>query len=66
MTRTATLPLAAAALAGCGQGADCALAEAERAPLRAQALEWLRAELAVWGRRFWDDVRAALAASRSP
>jgi tetratricopeptide (TPR) repeat protein len=40
-----------AALAGCGKGADAAaLAEAERARLRRQALDWLRADLADWSR----------------
>jgi hypothetical protein len=39
-----------AALAGCGQGADAAkLDDAERARLRKQALDWLRADLAAWG-----------------
>jgi tetratricopeptide (TPR) repeat protein/serine/threonine protein kinase len=38
----------AAALAGCGQGKDAAgLSAAERARLRRQALEWLRADLAL-------------------
>jgi tetratricopeptide (TPR) repeat protein len=42
----------AAALAGCGRGKDAgALGAAERARLRGQALLWLRAELAAWGRR---------------
>jgi serine/threonine-protein kinase len=41
---------AAAALAGCGQGEEAArLPEAERAPLRRQALAWLRATLAGHG-----------------
>jgi serine/threonine protein kinase/tetratricopeptide (TPR) repeat protein len=40
----------AAALAGCGQGKDAAqLDDAERARLRRQALDWLRADLAAWG-----------------
>jgi serine/threonine protein kinase/tetratricopeptide (TPR) repeat protein len=41
----------AAALAGCGQG-DAAdnLDAAERARLRRQALDWLRADFAAWGR----------------
>jgi tetratricopeptide (TPR) repeat protein/serine/threonine protein kinase len=39
----------AAALAGCGQGKDAAgLSEPERARLRRQALDWLRADLAAW------------------
>jgi serine/threonine protein kinase/Flp pilus assembly protein TadD len=41
----------AAALAGCGQGEDTkSLDEKERARLRRQALDWLRADLAGWGR----------------
>src|SRR5262249_20917227 len=41
----------AAALAGCGQGKDAAgLTGAERARLRKQALDWLRAELDAWNR----------------
>jgi serine/threonine-protein kinase len=41
----------AAALAGCGQGKDAAkLAEHERARLRGQALNWLRADLEAWRR----------------
>src|SRR5262249_27975839 len=40
-----------AALAGCGQGKDAAdLDDAERARWRRQALEWLRQDLAWWGR----------------
>jgi tetratricopeptide (TPR) repeat protein len=39
----------AAALAGCGAGKDAAkLTDAERAGLRKQALDWLRADLDVW------------------
>jgi tetratricopeptide (TPR) repeat protein len=39
----------AAALAGCGQGNDAAqLDAAERARLRKQALNWLKADLAAW------------------
>jgi tetratricopeptide (TPR) repeat protein len=39
----------AAALAGCGSGEDAAqLTDAERAGLRQQALDWLRADLAAW------------------
>jgi tetratricopeptide (TPR) repeat protein len=37
-----------AALAGCGQGSDAPSGDAERARLRAQALTWLRADLAAW------------------
>jgi tetratricopeptide (TPR) repeat protein len=41
----------AAALAGCGQGKDAdKLDGKERARLRRQALDWLRADLAAWGR----------------
>ncbi len=41
----------AAALAGCGQGKDAAdLAEKDRARLRQQALDWLRADLDAWGK----------------
>jgi tetratricopeptide (TPR) repeat protein len=45
-----------AALAGCGRGADAPADEAERGRLRAQALAWLRADLARWGER--DDAKA--------
>jgi hypothetical protein len=38
----------AAALAGCGRGEDAPAAEADRARLRAQALEWLQADLSAW------------------
>jgi tetratricopeptide (TPR) repeat protein len=41
-----------AALAGCGHGKDTGgLDEKERARLRQQALHWLRADLAAWGRQ---------------
>jgi tetratricopeptide (TPR) repeat protein/serine/threonine protein kinase len=41
----------AAALAGCGQGKDADQSDAkERTRLRRQALDWLRADLAAWGR----------------
>jgi tetratricopeptide (TPR) repeat protein len=41
----------AAALAGCGQGKDAGmLDDTERARLRLQALDWLRADLVAWGR----------------
>jgi serine/threonine-protein kinase len=40
----------AAALAGCGKGKDVGkLGEPERRSWRQQALDWLRADLAVWG-----------------
>jgi serine/threonine-protein kinase len=40
----------AAALAGCGWGADAtSLDDAERPRLRRQALDWLRADLVAWG-----------------
>ena len=42
----------AAALAGCGQGKDAdKLDGKERAHLRRQALDWVRADLDAWGRR---------------
>jgi tetratricopeptide (TPR) repeat protein len=42
----------AAAAAGCGQGPDAArLDEHEKARLRRQALNWLRAELALWSKQ---------------
>jgi tetratricopeptide (TPR) repeat protein len=42
----------AAARAGCGQSKNAAgLGEQERARLRRQALDWLRADLAAWGER---------------
>jgi tetratricopeptide (TPR) repeat protein len=41
----------AAALAGCGEGEDAdKLDDTERARLRRQALDWLRADLQAWGR----------------
>jgi serine/threonine-protein kinase len=47
------LPAArAAALAGCGKGEDAVEAdENDRSRLRQQALEWLRADLQMWGTR---------------
>jgi tetratricopeptide (TPR) repeat protein len=39
-----------AALAGCGQENDAPPGDADRARLRVQALEWLRADLAFWKR----------------
>jgi tetratricopeptide (TPR) repeat protein len=54
----------AAALAGCGQGVDVAkIAEKERARLRRQALDLLRAELTAWGQLLAkepDKTRAAV------
>src|SRR5262249_28844365 len=45
----------AAALAGCGRGADAAgLTDADRARLRWQARDWLRAGLAAWQKRAGD------------
>jgi tetratricopeptide (TPR) repeat protein len=42
----------AAAMAGCGKGKDAAdLPEKERAQLRRQSLDWLRADLDAWGKR---------------
>jgi tetratricopeptide (TPR) repeat protein len=38
----------AAALAGCGQGKDAPPTSQERVRWRKQALEWLRADLAIW------------------
>ena len=55
----------AAALAGCGQGEDAAKTEAkERGRWRKQALDWLRADLALWMKRIPEgkpDDRAAAA-----
>jgi len=45
-----------AALAGCGVGKDPEKTDnAERARLRGQALDWLRAELAAWGKVLEED-----------
>jgi hypothetical protein len=41
----------AAALAGCGQGKDAPPTSRERVRWRKQALEWLRADLAIWARQ---------------
>jgi tetratricopeptide (TPR) repeat protein len=55
----------AAAAAGCGQGQDGAgLDDAEKARLRDQALEWLRADLALWTRQARLDLPQARAAVR--
>jgi serine/threonine protein kinase/tetratricopeptide (TPR) repeat protein len=52
------------ALAGCGQGADAGkLEDKERARLRRQALDWLRADLTAWGQLLAkepDQARAAV------
>jgi hypothetical protein len=48
----------AAALAGCGQGKDAPKKAVERARLRRQALDWLRAELAAWERQLEQDGAA--------
>src|SRR5262249_13062402 len=49
----------AAALAGCGQGNDAAkLDDKERSRLRKQALEWLRADLAAWGKLLEKEPKA--------
>jgi serine/threonine-protein kinase len=46
-----------AALAGCGRGEDAAkLDDKERARLRRQALDWLRADLAGWAKRLEGDT----------
>jgi hypothetical protein len=46
----------AAALAGCGQGIDAnQLDDKERARLRTQALEWLKADLAHWTKQAESD-----------
>jgi serine/threonine protein kinase/Tfp pilus assembly protein PilF len=50
----------AAALAGCGQGEDAAkLDNEERARLRRQAMEWLRADLAAWAELLGRDPKQA-------
>jgi serine/threonine-protein kinase len=50
-----------AALAGCGRGEDAArLDDSERARLRRQALDWLRADLAAWGKKLETDRAAVL------
>jgi tetratricopeptide (TPR) repeat protein/predicted Ser/Thr protein kinase len=46
-----------AALAGCGKGTDAAKLDAkERARWRQQALDWLRADLALWAKNFDEDA----------
>jgi serine/threonine-protein kinase len=50
----------AAALAGSGRGKDAAQTDApERARLRRQAVAWLRADLALWGRQLDQGTRQA-------
>jgi eukaryotic-like serine/threonine-protein kinase len=50
-TEARYLAVRCAALAGCGLGRDAAgLSRAERARWRKQALAWLRADLALWGK----------------
>jgi serine/threonine-protein kinase len=52
----------AAALAGCGKGEDAAkLEEAERARLRQQALQWLKADLDLWAKLTEGDASGARA-----
>src|SRR5262249_24609888 len=47
----------AAALAGCGEGKDADVLDAEeRARLRGQALDWLRADLAAWDKLLEKDA----------
>jgi tetratricopeptide (TPR) repeat protein len=55
----------AAALAGCGHGGDAAkLDDEERARLRRQALDWLKADLALWTKRAdKDDAKGRAAVS---
>jgi tetratricopeptide (TPR) repeat protein len=56
----------AAALASCGEGRDADTLEAkERAGLRGQALDWLRADLVAWSRQLADaDARTRKAAQQ--
>jgi serine/threonine protein kinase/Flp pilus assembly protein TadD len=55
----------AAALAGCGQGEDAAqLDDKERARLRRQAVDWLRADLAAWTKLLDRDPKQARASVR--
>jgi hypothetical protein len=49
-----------AAYAGCGQGEDAApLDQKEHARLRQQALDWLRADLALWVKQLEDSPQSA-------
>jgi tetratricopeptide (TPR) repeat protein len=55
----------AAARAGCGQGKDCPPTEdPERARLRRQALDWLRADLAHWEKQLHGSAAAERQAAR--
>jgi serine/threonine protein kinase/tetratricopeptide (TPR) repeat protein len=55
----------AAALAGCSQGKDAdKLDSKERASLRRQALDWLRADLEAWGRLLDKEPEQARSAAR--
>jgi hypothetical protein len=48
-----------AASAGCGRGKDALnLSDKERARLRDQARQWLRGELAAWGKKLDSDPEA--------
>jgi serine/threonine-protein kinase len=53
-----------AALAGCGEGNGAPPGDADRARLRAQALEWLRADLSGWAKDAAGSDPAAVAAAR--
>jgi tetratricopeptide (TPR) repeat protein/serine/threonine protein kinase len=56
----------AAALASCGQGEDAAnLDDKERAHLRQQALDWLRADLNLWRKRLDSDTPEDRQAART-
>jgi hypothetical protein len=47
----------AAARAGCGQGAEATpLSDTEKARWRRQALDWLRADLALWEKQLGGDL----------
>src|SRR5207244_3379448 len=53
-----------AALAGLGRGADAPAEEPERARRRRQALDWLRADLALWQKRADSSYLGQRAAAR--
>jgi tetratricopeptide (TPR) repeat protein/tRNA A-37 threonylcarbamoyl transferase component Bud32 len=56
----------AAVLAGCGQGRDAdRLDDRERARWRKQALDWLRADLALWDKRLASNPKARAAVVRA-